>query len=270
VQWDIYNPTHLPWDRPIDDFGYSILRISIKAFVKGMKIIRYNTVIKAIFLSRPNRFIAHCALADGTEVVSHVRNTGRCKELLLPGVTVYLEHSPSPSRKTVYSLVAVEKGERLINMDSQIPNGVAEEGIERGIITFPEVGRITGIRREVTYGNSRIDLLVEGEQAKALVEVKGVTLEQANVALFPDAPTQRGIKHIQELQGALRDGYLCYILFIIQMGGRLEYFTPNDNTHPEFRQTLQEAVKAGVKALAYDCEVTPGSITAARPVPVRV
>ena len=216
---------------------------------------KYKTIKKARFLSRPNRFIAYCEV-DGAAEVVHVKNTGRCRELLVEGATVYLSISDNPERKTKYDLVAVEKvtdrGAILINMDSQAPNAAAYEWIVSGEI----FGKECSVRREVTYGNSRFDLYVENGERRAFVEVKGVTLECDGVASFPDAPTERGIKHLGELVAAINDGYEAYILFVIQMKG-VHTFTPNDSTHKAFGDALREAADAGVKILAYDCKVAP-------------
>lgn len=221
---------------------------------------RYEKILKAKFLSRPNRFIAHCEL-EGESVVCHVKNTGRCKELLVPGAEVILtDERENKTRKTPFDLISVYKGERLINMDSQAPNKVAEELMGR---LFPEAV----IRREVTYGKSRIDLFIENGEEKIFVEVKGVTLETDGVAKFPDAPTERGIKHLRELERAASEGYRAIALFIIQMKG-VEYFTPNSETHPQFADALAEAHKNGVEVWAYDCRVQEGVVEADAPVEV--
>lgn len=216
---------------------------------------KYKKIKKAVFLSRPNRFIAYCEL-DGKAEVVHVKNTGRCRELLVPDATVYLSVSDNPERKTKYDLVAVEKvtdrGTILINMDSQAPNAAAYEWIATGGI----FGEGTRVRQEVTYGKSRFDLYVEQGDRRAFVEVKGVTLENDGIASFPDAPTERGIKHIYELVSAMADGYEAYILFVVQMKG-VHTFTPNDETHKAFGDSLREAAAAGVKVVACDCLVTP-------------
>ncbi len=218
----------------------------------------YKNVIQSKFLSRPNRFIAYCEV-DGKREVVHVKNTGRCRELLVPNATVYLSVSDNPERKTKYDLIAVEKetarGTIFINMDSQAPNAVVYEWIASGGI----FGEGAKVRREVTYGKSRFDIYVEQGERRAFVEVKGVTLENDGVASFPDAPTERGIKHINELVSAKNDGYEAYILFVVQMKG-IHTFTPNDETHKAFGDTLREAVKHGVKVLAYCCKVTPNEI----------
>lgn len=223
---------------------------------------KYNKVEQGIFKKRPNRFIAHVEI-NGKEEVCHVKNTGRCRELLVPGALVFLEESDNPNRKTKYDLIAVEKGKRLINMDSQIPNKVVEEWLREGNL----FGKQAKIRREVVYGNSRFDLYIESEERKIFMEVKGVTLEENNVVRFPDAPTQRGVKHIQELEKCIKDGYEAYLLFVIQMEG-VSYFTPNRDTHPEFAEALKTAEKAGVHILAYDCVVRKDLINLAKPVRV--
>ena len=220
---------------------------------------KYNKIVSGTFLSRPNRFIAK-VLVDGKEETVHVKNTGRCKELLIPGVTVYLFVADNENRKTKYDLIAVEKIRSdkkplLVNMDSQVPNTVADEWLrECGIFSENAV-----IRREVTFGKSRFDFYIEDGERKAFLEVKGVTLENDGVASFPDAPTERGVKHINELTGCISSGYEAYILFIIQMKEIL-YMTPNNITHKAFGDALREAQKAGVKILAVDCIVTPDSI----------
>lgn len=223
---------------------------------------RYHDVREARFLSRPNRFIAHVEL-DGKEEVVHVKNTGRCRELLTPGARVWLEEGKNPDRKTRWDLIAVQKGDRLINMDSQAPNQVAREWLEAGGL-FPRADRI---QPEYTYGNSRFDLYAEAEGRKILMEVKGVTLEEEGVVRFPDAPSQRAVKHLEELVRAREEGYETYVFFVIQMKG-VRYFTPNRETHPEFAQALEAAAAAGVKILAYDCRVEPARLEAADPVPV--
>lgn len=223
---------------------------------------KYRNITKGKFLSRPNRFIAQVELQGQVETV-HVKNTGRCRELLIPGVEVILEKSDNPSRKTGYDLIAVNKKGNWINMDSQIPNKAAEEWLMKGEL-FPE--EIT-VHREKTYGNSRFDLYVESTCRKAFLEVKGVTLEEDGIARFPDAPTKRGVKHIQELIHCLEDGYEAYLLFVIQMKG-IQRFEPNWKTHPQLGEALIQAREAGVKLLAYDCLVTEDSIVVENPVPI--
>ena len=224
----------------------------------------YRNIKPGIFLSRPNRFIAK-VIIDGREETVHVKNTGRCRELLVPGCTVYLEKSENPSRKTPFDLIAVEKntekGSILINMDSQIPNACCAELLPRSGLFSPDAE----IKREVNFGSSRFDICVTDGDRKSFVEVKGVTLERDGLALFPDAPTERGVKHVRELIEARNQGYGAYIIFIIQMTG-VHTFTPNREMHPEFADALLEAQKAGVKILAFDCIVTPDSITACNPV----
>lgn len=225
---------------------------------------RYDNWRKGIFCSRPNRFIAHVEL-DGEMVVCHVKNTGRCKELLLPGATVYLEEHDSPKRKTKYSLVAVEKGEMLINLDSQAPNKAVEEWL-------PNSGlfrHLTQLRREVTYGSSRFDFYVESDGKKCFLEVKGVTLEENGVVLFPDAPTERGVKHLRELLRCVGEGYDAYVLFVVQMRP-VRYFTPNRERDPAFAKALKEAFDGGVKVLAVDCAVTPDTMEIREFVPVQL
>jgi len=220
---------------------------------------KYENIVEAIFVKRPNRFISHC-LVDGACVIAHVKNTGRCAELLIAGVTVYLEYAPSSTRKTDYSLIAVVKGNRLINMDSQAPNKIALEGLKSGRIELPGLsGEISLIRQEYKYQTSRFDLYVETEKEKVLIEVKGVTLEVADVVMFPDAPTARGDKHVNELMAALQDGYLTYVIFIVQMSG-VDYFTPNVERDPLLAKSLKKACDAGVGILAYDCHVKPDEI----------
>lgn len=228
---------------------------------------RYEKVIAATFLSRPNRFIARVSI-DGAEETVHVKNTGRCKELLIPGCRVYLSACGRATRKTKYDLVAVEKAREgtaslLINMDSQIPNAVAEEWLRAGHL-FP---RGSTVRREVRYGGSRFDFYLQDGARKAYLEVKGVTLEESGVARFPDAPTARGVKHIRELMGCMQEGYEAYILFVIQMKGA-HLFCPNDVTHKAFGDVLREAAAAGVTVLAIDCTVLPDGIEPGEAVPV--
>lgn len=223
---------------------------------------RYKETEKAVFLKRPNRFIAEVEIQGKRETV-HVKNTGRCKELLIPGTEVILEKSGNPNRKTKYDLICVNKQGRLINMDSQIPNKAAEEWIRKGGL-FPEE---VSIRPEKKYGNSRFDLYVESPVRRAFVEVKGVTLEEDNVVRFPDAPTVRGIKHVEELIHCMEEGYEAYLLLVIQMKG-VKKFMPNWDTQPEFGQALIKAEKAGVKIIARDCLVTEDTIEIQEEVPV--
>ncbi|WP_313072830.1 DNA/RNA nuclease SfsA [Lacrimispora sp.] len=253
---------------------------------------KYEHIQKGIFLSRPNRFIAHVliSLENGQEesVVCHVKNTGRCKELLMPGVTVAVEFHPDAAllgRKTQYSLIGVWKerksGPLLINMDSQAPNQAAYDWLlskETGI-SLPynkdsnkgtnSLLKIENLKREVTFLQSRFDLAFQSLEPRfsAFMEVKGVTLEEDDLAMFPDAPTLRGVKHVEELVKARKEGYEAYILFVIQMKG-MKGFAPNKKTHPEFAQALKAAKDEGVHILAYDCIVTENSMTIDQPVPV--
>ena len=229
----------------------------------------YQSIEKAVFLRRPNRFIAE-VLVDGVPTTVHVKNTGRCRELLTEGATVYLEKGDNPQRKTPYDLVAVEKqlpggNTLLINMDSQAPNEAAAEFLRSGVI-FPDA---TSIRREVTKGNSRFDFLIEQGEKNTYLEVKGCTLENDGIASFPDAPTERGVKHIEELIDLKNEGYGAAILFIIQMKGITE-FRPNDSTHRAFGDALRRAIAAGVDILAYDCIITPDTMTVDQPIEVKL
>lgn len=220
----------------------------------------YSHILPGRFLARPNRFIAHVETEAGMEIC-HVKNTGRCKELLLPGARVYLSVSDNPQRKTRCDLVAVEKGDLLINMDSQAPNQIAREALPRLI------PGLTLIRPEAVYGASRLDFYLEAGKRKIFVEVKGVTLEENGLALFPDAPTQRGIRHLQELEKCAQEGNDALLLLVIQMKG-VHGFAPNAATHPAFADALGHARDAGVKIQAYDCRVTPDSMTLDAPVPL--
>lgn len=220
----------------------------------------YENMVKAKFIKRPNRFIAHC-IVNGKEEIVHVKNTGKCKELLIKGCTVYLQEHDNPNRKTKYSLISVIKGDRLINMDSQVPNKVAYEALVNKDIILPGLNEeITYIKAEKTYKSSRFDIYIETENKKAFVEIKGVTLEEDGVVLFPDAKTERGVKHINELVEASKDGYISYLLFVIQMKG-VKYFTPNTKMHKEFADTLKNASLKGVNIIAYDCNVDYKSIS---------
>lgn len=219
---------------------------------------KYKNIVEGKFIDRPNRFIAHVEI-DGVEQVVHVKNTGRCRELLQPGATVYLEKSDNPARKTLYDLVSVKKGERIVNMDSQLPNGLVEEWLRESNDAREIFGNISYIKREKTYGKSRFDLYVEAGDRKIFIEVKGVTLENDNVVSFPDAPTERGIKHLNELICALEDGYETYVFFVIQMEG-VDYFTPAWDKHKAFGDALVNAHIKGVKVLAYDCKVSEDEV----------
>ena len=223
---------------------------------------KYERIETGRFLERLNRFIAYIEINGQKETV-HVKNTGRCAELLVPGAEVYVQKAASPERKTKWDLIAVKKGKRIINMDSQIPNRVAEEWIREGNL-FPNA---TLIKPEKTYGDSRFDLYIEEGDRKIFVEIKGVTLEQDGIVKFPDAPTERGVKHVEELCKAAAEGYEAYILFVIQMN-RVKYFTPNMRTHVAFGKALVKAKEAGVHILAHECRVTKDSIVMGKEVPV--
>lgn len=225
---------------------------------------RYDNIHKGKFLSRPNRFIANVEI-DGKAEVCHVKNTGRCKELLIEGCTVWLEHSDSESRKTAFDLVAVEKGDKLINMDSQAPNKAVGEWLREKM----PFGEGFSVYPEKKYGNSRFDFYLESQDRKIFMEVKGCTLEKDGVVLFPDAPTLRGVKHIEELSHCLDEGYESYIMILVQMSD-VKYFTPNYDTHPELGEALEKAAQKGVKILCYDCNVTHDSMTVGKPVKVKL
>lgn len=224
-----------------------------------MIFLKYKNIFEGVFLSRPNRFIAEVKINGKVETV-HVKNTGRCRELLVEGCRVWLEKSDNPSRKTKYDLVCVEKQRNgkeplIINMDSQIVNDVAEEWLSSGGLFSTDAK----IRREVKYKNSRFDFYIEDGGRKAFLEVKGVTLENDDIARFPDAPTERGIKHINELIAATKDGYEAYILFVVAMKG-ITRFEPNDMTHKAFGDGLRSAKEKGVRIMAMDCTVSPDNI----------
>ena len=226
---------------------------------------RYSHIRRGEFLRRPNRFIAH-VLLDGEEVICHVKNTGRLKELLLPGATVFLEESDNPARKTRFDLVGVLRDEDVVNIDSQAPNQAVGEWLKKGGL-FEDVSYV---KAEARYGDSRFDFYVESASGrKAFLEVKGVTLLQEGIARFPDAPTTRGVKHIGELVKCKEDGYEAYILFLLEMKGS-RWMEPNDATHPAFGQALREAAAKGVQVLAYDCIVMPESLEVDKKVEVRL
>lgn len=231
----------------------------------------YQHIKKGVFQARPNRFVAQ-VMIDGKEHRVHVKNTGRCRELLIPGATVVLEDHPDAKdkgRKTRYSLVAVYKGDLLINMDSQAPNQAAAEWLLGGGFSKATGKKPEQIKREVTWGQSRFDLAFTAQGIPGFLEVKGVTLEENGIAMFPDAPTQRGVKHLQELSQASREGILAYVLFVIQMKG-VTCFTPNVKMHREFALALGQAKAAGVHILAYDCLVREDGFSIHRPVPVKL
>ena len=221
---------------------------------------RYEKIQAARFLERPNRFVAWAVL-EGETVACHVKNTGRCRELLTPGAVIYLQESDRPGRKTKYDLIAVEKGARLINMDAQAPNKIFGEWaacLEPGILS---------VKPEVFFEDSRLDFLLETETGRHYVEVKGVTLESGGHARFPDAPTERGVRHLHTLMRAVEQGHRATVFFVVQMDN-VRDFAPNDETHPAFGEALRQAASAGVQVLAYSCHVTPEEVTMDRPVPV--
>ena len=223
----------------------------------------YTNMVPGIFLSRPNRFIAHVQI-HGKEEICHVKNTGRCRELLPTGARVYCQRSDNPARKTQYDLIAVKKGERLINMDSQAPNIAAGQWLAAG-----GLGKITDLRPETTHADSRFDFSFTKDGRRCFLEVKGVTLETDGVCAFPDAPTARGVKHLQGLARAAREGFVTYVLFVIQMAD-VKYLHPNDDTDPAFGEALRLAAEAGVQILAMDCQVTENTMTLRKPVPVKL
>lgn len=223
---------------------------------KGIdRTMHYENMEPAVFLSRTNRFVAYVEQA-GKQEICHVKNTGRCRELLIPGAELYVQRSDNPARKTALDLISVKKGDQWVNMDSQAPNKAVAEWLKNGGLGTKEIL----VRPEYKYENSRFDFYLETEGRKAFMEVKGVTLEEDGTARFPDAPTERGVKHIRELIRCLDDGYEAYILFVIQMKG-VHAFEPNDRTHPAFGETLREAAGKGVRILAYDCLVKPDEMT---------
>ena len=223
----------------------------------------YENIVPGVFLKRPNRFIAHIEIS-GKEEICHVKNTGRCRELLPAGAKVFCQHFDSPTRKTSYDLITVEKGQRLINMDSQAPNKAAKEWLEKG-----GLGDISRLRPETSFGNSRFDFSFEKGGKQCFLEVKGVTLETDGVCAFPDAPTQRGAKHLQELTRLCQEGYGAYVLFVIQMAD-VKYLHPNDATDPAFGKALREAAAAGVQVLAVDCCVTENTMEIRNPVEIKL
>ncbi len=223
----------------------------------------YSRMTSGTFLARPNRFIAHVEINGQTEIV-HVKNTGRCRELLPVGATVWCQEADNPSRKTKYDLITVRKGDRLINMDSQAPNTAAKEWLAAG-----GLGEISNLRAETKHGDSRFDFSFTKDGRQCFLEVKGVTLENDGVCAFPDAPTERGAKHLRGLTEAAGNGFGAYVLFVIQMQD-VKYLHPNDATDPEFGKALREAAASGVQVLAVDCGVTPGEMKIRDFVPVEL
>lgn len=223
----------------------------------------YPNMAPGVFLARPNRFIAHVEIEGRTEIC-HVKNTGRCRELLPPGAKVWCQRASNPNRKTKYDLISVQKGQRIINMDSQAPNTAAQEWLRSG-----GLGPIENLRPETVHGDSRFDFSFTRDGTPCLMEVKGCTLETDGVCAFPDAPTERGAKHIRGLIEAVKEGFECYVLIVIQMPD-VKYFHPNDATDPAFGQALREAAQAGVRILAMDCAVSPDFMELRLPVPVKL
>ena len=226
-------------------------------------ILRYKKMVEGIFRARPNRFIAHIEI-QGEIQICHVKNTGRCRELLPEGAQVWCQQSDNPNRKTKYDLIAVKKGERIINMDSQAPNIAAKEWLEIG-----GLGEIQELKPEYTHGDSRFDFSFLQDGKRCFLEVKGVTLEDDGVCAFPDAPTDRGAKHLKGLTRAAKEGFGAYILFVIQMSD-VKYLHPNDATDPAFGAALREAAENGVTVLAMDCAVTEDEMNIRLPVLVKL
>ncbi len=224
---------------------------------------RYENMVPGVFIKRPNRFIAHVQI-DGKEQICHVKNTGRCRELLSAGAQVWCQESTNPARKTKYDLITVKKGERLINMDSQAPNAAAKEWLLAG-----GLGKIDDLRAETVRGDSRFDFSFTLEGKQCFMEVKGVTLENDGVCAFPDAPTQRGTKHLKGLTQLAKEGFGAYVLFVIQMAD-VKYLHPNEETDPAFAQALRYAAQCGMTVLAMDCAVTEDRMEIRLPVPVKL
>ena len=223
----------------------------------------YQNMVAGVFLERPNRFVAHIEI-DGTVEVCHVKNTGRCRELLPKGASVWCQESNNPKRKTKYDLIAVQKGHRLINMDSQAPNAAVKEWLLAG-----GLGELSDLKAEVRHGDSRFDFAFTKDGIPCFLEVKGVTLEHDGICAFPDAPTQRGAKHIRGLTELAKEGFGAYILFVIQMS-QVKYLHPNDDTDPNFGTALREAHENGVQVLAVDCTISPTTMTIQNFVPVQL
>lgn len=224
---------------------------------------QYENMVPGIFLARPNRFIAHVEI-NGQVEICHVKNTGRCRELLPRGARVWCQKSGNPNRKTKFDLITVRKGSRLINMDSQAPNAAAQEWLLEG-----GLGKIESLKPETFHGDSRFDFSFTKDERPCFLEVKGVTLESSGVCAFPDAPTERGARHLRELTQAVKDGFGAYVLFVIQMAD-VKYLHPNDATDPAFGAALREAAAAGVQILAMDCLVAEDSMVIRQPVEVRL
>lgn len=224
---------------------------------------KYENMVRGTFLRRPNRFIAHIEI-DGKEEICHVKNTGRCRELLTPNATVWCQKFDNPNRKTKFDLICVKKGDLLINMDSQAPNIAAKEWLQAG-----GLGDIQELKSEFTHGDSRFDFSFLKDGKQCFLEVKGVTLEHDGVCAFPDAPTERGVKHLQGLTQAVQDGFGAYVLFVIQMAD-MKYLHPNDETDPAFGAALRKAADSGVTILAMDCAVTEDSMVIRQRIPIKL
>ena len=225
---------------------------------------KYQNVRDGVFINRLNRFIAEVEI-DGSRERVHVKNTGRCRELLTPGATVYLHEATNPNRSTRYDLIAAEKGQRLINIDASAPNVTFYEYLKSGL----HIDNVTNIKPETKFGSSRFDFYVETRNSKILIEVKGVTLEEDGIVMFPDAPTERGVKHLNELAQCVRSGYEAHVVFVVQMSNVL-YFTPNIKMHPAFGSALVSARNAGVVVAAFDCDVAPDRMTIGKAVEVQL
>ena len=225
---------------------------------------KYQNVRDGVFINRLNRFIAEVEV-DGRRERVHVKNTGRCRELLTPGATVYLHEATNPNRSTRYDLITVEKGQRLINIDASAPNVTFYEYLKSGL----HIDDVTKIKPEAKYGSSRFDFYVETRNSKIFIEVKGVTLEGDGVVMFPDAPTERGVKHLNELTRCVHDGNEAHVVFVVQMSNVL-FFTPNTKMHPAFGSALVSAKNAGVVVAAFDCNVAPDSMMIGKAVEVRL
>ena len=225
---------------------------------------RYPNIVSGTFIERPNRFVAYAEI-NGKKEKCHVKNTGRCKELLIPGARSVFSVSDNPDRSTAYDLIGVYKGRMLVNIDSQAPNRVVAESIR----SIPGFEHVDEVRPEYTYGNSRIDIFAKSGGTKKLMEIKGVTLEKDGTALFPDAPTERGLKHVKELEASLKEGYEAYIMFLIQMTGPA-VFSPNYEMDEKFASAVEAARRSGVKVLACDCAVTDDTISMGKPIRVKL
>lgn len=259
----MYYTTNFPIVNPKMISSCVFSKICYSMNQKGRDFLKYQRMTPGFFLSRPNRFIAHVEIGGEAQVV-HVKNTGRCRELLTPRAQVWCQESTNPNRKTKFDLITVRKGDRLINMDSQAPNIAAGEWLRSG-----GLGELEAIRAETFHGDSRFDFSFTRDGTPCFMEVKGVTLENDGVCAFPDAPTERGVKHLRGLTRLAREGYGAYVLFVIQMAD-VKYLHPNDATDPAFGAALREAAKSGVQILAMDCAVTEDTMELRLPVPVKL